>query len=40
MEEIKNQYTKRSQKDYTLSFELSIVSDIEQGHLSVTRAKK
>jgi len=28
------------EKDYTLSFKLLIVSEIEQGHLSVTRAKK
>jgi transposase len=40
MEEIKNQYTRRSQKDYTLSFKLSVVSEIEQGNLSVTSAKK
>lgn len=40
MEEIKNQYKKRSQKDYSLSFKLSVVSEIEQGHLSVTSSQK
>ena len=40
MEEIKNQYRKRSQKDYTLSFKLSVASEIEQGNLSVTNAQR
>lgn len=40
MEEIKNQHKKRSQKDYTLSFKLSVVSEIEQGNLSATSAQK
>lgn len=40
MEEIRNQYRKRSQKDYPMSFKLSVVSEIEQGNLSVTNARK
>lgn len=39
MKEIRNQYSRRSQKDYTLSFKLSVVSEIEQGNLSATSAK-
>ena len=31
-------YTKRSQRDYTLSFKLQVVQEIEQGRLSVTTA--
>lgn len=40
MEAKENEYRKRSQKDYTMSFKLSVVSEIEQGNLSVTYAKK
>lgn len=40
MEEIRNQYKKRSQKDYSLSFKLSVVSEIEQGNLSISGAQK
>jgi transposase len=40
MEEIGNQYRKRSQKDYSMPFKLSVVSEIEQGNLSVTSARK
>ena len=40
MEGIKNQYVKRSQKDYSLSFKLSVVSEIEHGEISVTGAQK
>ncbi len=40
MEEIKHQYARRSQKDYTLSFKLSLVREIEQGTLSVRSAQK
>lgn len=40
MEEIKNQYIKRTQKDYSMSFKLSIVSAIEHGEVSVTGAQK
>jgi transposase len=40
MEEIKNQYKKRSQKDYTLSFKLCVVSEIEKGEVSTTVAMR
>jgi len=40
MEVIKNQYVKRTQKDYSMSFKLSVVSEIERGELSVTCAQK
>ena len=40
MEEFKNQYVKRSQKDYSMSFKLSVVSEIEHGEVSVTGAQK
>jgi transposase-like protein len=33
-------YKKRSQKDYSISFKLSVVKEIEAGVLSVTRANK
>lgn len=35
-----NIYVKRTQRDYTLSMKLQIVSDIERGHLSVTAAAR
>ena len=40
MEELKNQYVKRSQKDYSISFKLSVVSQIERGEISVTAAQR
>ena len=40
MEELKNEYIKRSQKDYSLSFKLSVVSEVEHGAVSVTGAQK
>lgn len=40
MEYIKNQYKKRSQKDYTLSFKLCVVSEIEKGEVSTTGAMR
>ncbi len=40
MEEIKNRYIRHSQKDYTLSFKLLAVTEIEQRNLSVTSAQK
>ena len=33
-------YVKRTQKDYTMSFKLQIVQEIEQGKLSITQVKK
>ena len=32
-------YTKRTQKDYSLSFKLQLVEEIEQGHLTKNQAK-
>lgn len=32
-------YVKRTQKDYSLSFKLQLVEEIEQGHLTKTQAK-
>ncbi|MDR1562121.1 MAG: hypothetical protein LBS54_03395 [Dysgonamonadaceae bacterium] len=40
MEGFKNQYVKRTQKDYSLPFKLSVVSEIERGEISVTSAQK
>ncbi|MGE0088628.1 MAG: hypothetical protein AB7S50_04040 [Bacteroidales bacterium] len=31
MKDIKNEYVKRTQKDYSISFKLSVVSEIERG---------
>ena len=39
MEETFN-YAKRTQKDYSMSFKLQIVQEIEQGHLTATEATK
>jgi transposase len=33
-------YAKRSQRDYSMSLKLQIVSDIEKGFISITQAKK
>ena len=33
-------YVKRTQKDYTMSFKLQIVQDIEQGKMSISQVKK
>ncbi|WP_290699877.1 transposase [Lacinutrix sp.] len=33
-------YKKRTQKDYSLSFKLQLVKDIEQGRISTTAATK
>jgi len=40
MKELRNEYVKRSQKDYSMSFKLSVVSEIERGELTVSCAKK
>lgn len=40
MEEIKNEYLRRSQKDYSMSFKLSVVCEIEHGEISVTGAQR
>jgi len=39
MEENTN-YAKRSQRDYSMSLKLQIVSEIERGCMSITQAKK
>jgi len=38
--ELKTNYVKRTQKDYSLSLKLQIVSEIERGELSTTGAKR
>ncbi|MDR0744912.1 MAG: hypothetical protein LBF17_00210 [Mediterranea sp.] len=40
MEEINNEYVRRTQKDYSMSFKLSVVSEIERGEVSVTGAQR
>lgn len=40
MEELKSQYEKRTQRDYSMSFKLSVVSEIEKGELSTTGAMR
>lgn len=40
MEEIKSEYCKRSQKNYSMSFKLSVVCEIERGTLLATTVKK
>ena len=39
-QEQESQYVKRTQKDYTMSFKLQLVQEIEQGKLSTTEAMK
>lgn len=39
-EEIRNQYVRRSQKDYNMSFKLLVVQEIERGDISITSATK
>lgn len=40
MHECENEYVKRTQKDYSMSFKLSVVSEIERGEVSVTGARR
>ena len=40
MKGIKNQYLKRTQKDYTIPFKLSVVSEVELDEISVNDAKR
>ncbi len=40
MKEINKEYIKRTQKDYSMSFKLSVVSEIESGNLSTTGAQR
>ena len=37
-EKIKDEYVKRSQKDYSISFKLQVVQEVERGEVSVTRS--
>ncbi len=34
------EYVKRSQKDYSMSFKLQVVQEIEQGHCSIASSRK
>ena len=38
--ELRTKYVKRTQKDYSMSFKLGVVKEIESGELSVTGAKR
>ena len=41
MEElVKREYVKRSQKDYSMSFKLEVVNEVEQGEVSVKGAQR
>ena len=39
-EKIKNEYVRRSQKDYSMSFKLQVVLEIESGELSIRAARR
>jgi transposase-like protein len=39
-EEIKKEYVKRSQKDYSISFKLGVVQEVERGEISVTGSQR
>ncbi len=39
-ETINNQYVKRTQRDYTMSFKLSVVQEVESGRLSIKGAMR
>ncbi len=39
-EEIKNQYVKRSQKDYSMSFKLEVVQEVERGEIGLRAAHR
>ena len=40
MKSASNEYVKRTQKDYDMSFKLSVVGEVERGELSVTGAQR
>ncbi|MGE0079133.1 MAG: hypothetical protein AB7S48_14845 [Bacteroidales bacterium] len=40
MKDIKNEYVKRTQKDYSISFKLSVVSEIERGKFPLRVPKR
>jgi transposase-like protein len=39
-EEIKKEYVKRSQRDYSMSFKLQVVQEVERGETSVSAATR
>jgi len=39
-EQIKSEYIRRTQKDYSMSFKLHVVQEIERGELSITSASR
>ena len=39
-EQIKSEYIRRTQKDYSMSFKLQVVQEIERGELSMTSASR
>ena len=39
-EKFKNEYVRRSQKDYSMSFKLQVVLEIESGELSIRAARR
>ena len=39
-EKSKNEYVKRTQKDYSMSFKLQVVQEVERGEVSVKGAKR
>jgi len=39
-EKVKQEYVKRTQKDYSMSLKLQVVQEVEQGHLSMGAAKR
>ena len=40
MERTKNEYVKRTQKDYTEAFKLQVVSEVENGEIGITAARR
>ena len=40
MENKENHYVKRTQKDYTLAFKLQVVSEVENGQIGITAARR
>ena len=39
-EKSKNEYVKRTQKDYSMSFKMQVVNEVERGEASVTGAQR
>lgn len=40
MENEKNQHVKRTQRDYTMAFKISVVTQVEQGEMTYKQAQK